>query len=52
MNGVIGMTLTLFGNALDGHGGVINCASVAAFLKCNIQAAKALRSGERRASPF
>lgn len=44
MNGVIGVTLTAAGNVPDAKGGVVNCVSVAAFLKCNIPAAMALRA--------
>ena len=44
MNGVIGITLTAAGNVPDAKGGLVNCVSVAAFLKCNIPAARALRA--------
>jgi hypothetical protein len=44
LNGIIGVTLTVTGNLPDGEGGVFNCASVAAHLKCNIPAAMALRA--------
>src|ERR1700754_3732927 len=43
LNGVIGVTLVVTGNVPTGDGRVIECASVAAHLKCNIPAAMALR---------
>jgi hypothetical protein len=43
LNGVIGVTLVVTGNVPTTDGRVIECASVAAHLKCNIPAAMALR---------
>jgi hypothetical protein len=44
MNGVIGVTLTVTANVPAADGQIIQCASVVAFLKCNIPAALQLRS--------
>jgi hypothetical protein len=43
LNGIIGITLTVTGGVPTEEGGVDNVASVAAYLKCNIPAAIALR---------
>lgn len=43
LNGVIGITLTVTGNVPTADGNIIQVASVAAHLKCNIPAAMALR---------
>ena len=43
LNGVVGVTLVVTGNVPAGEGGVIECASVVAHLKCNVPAAIALR---------
>lgn len=43
MNGIIGVTLAVGGNVPTGDGKVATCISIAAFLKCNIPAAMALR---------
>ena len=43
LNGIIGITLTVGGNVPTSDG-IIQCASVVAFLKCNIPAAMALRN--------
>ena len=48
-NGVIGITLPVTGNVPNETGGVMSVASVAAHLKCNIPAAKALRDALDRA---
>ena len=44
LNGVIGVTLTVTANVPTGNDGVAIVASVAAFLKCSIPAAQALRA--------
>jgi hypothetical protein len=44
MNGIIGVTLAVGANVPMGGDKVAPCASVAAFLKCNIPAAIALRA--------
>jgi hypothetical protein len=43
LNGIIGVTLTVTGGVPTADRSVTNCASVAAFLKCNIPAAIALK---------
>jgi hypothetical protein len=44
LNGIIGVSLTVGGNVPTADGGITQCASVVAFLKCNIPAAMALRA--------
>jgi hypothetical protein len=43
LNGVIGVTLTVSGNVPTETGGIEMVAAVAAHLKCNVFAARALR---------
>lgn len=49
LNGIIGITLTVSGNAPVADGSVVSVASVVAHLKCNIQAALLLKAAIEQA---